>query len=102
VKQAAWDNPALLTALGWQKTPITGKAVIKETMKEAVQDHGCIPVTIEYVDTDGLGNDKIYTTKTVIAFDKDPQTFKGEVLAGKYHGTLDIVGANIGWSNYPV
>lgn len=101
VKEAAWDNAGLLGALGWSKTPIAGKAVIKETLKECVQDHGCVPVTIEYEDETSGGVAFIGTAKTVLAPGVDPDAFRAAVIGSNYHSTLNVVGAKVGWTNYP-
>lgn len=86
IKKEAF-NATLRTALGYKDTPIASRKVYKETHKEAIKDHGCLPITLEYQD-----GDLIKYAKVIAA----PSTKLEDLIGQKYHGTLDIVGASFG------
>jgi hypothetical protein len=91
LKEEAY-NSALLTAMGFSTTVpalTAGDKMITTSMKELIDDHNFVPVTIKFIE-----DDQIKSHKTVVAPGVDPT----DLMGTKYHGTLDIVKVIPGWS----
>lgn len=87
IKEAAYSD-ALLTALGFTKTRPTGKRIIEETRKEMIRDWGYVPLKLKCKNDDTTTAGRVeYTMARVIA---DPGYLESDILAAKYHTTLDI------------
>lgn len=92
LKDAAYENQALLQALKLTKTKPASGTILKLSRNEAIRN-GALPLTIEF----DVGNNFVSRAQIIGSASMLPSNFFAGILNAKYHGNADIKSVRMGF-----